>query len=145
MTTQVTAYSMLNVAATLDGRIVIGFFDGDAVVVEQVDDTGTGLVGADGSGIFSQSASRAATITLRLQHTSPAHKQLLEKWAVQRSGRIIGFPFDVVDGLSNEGGSTPKAFIQSAAGDTKAEEASVREWVLWTSDWTPLIPELVVA
>lgn len=142
---QTSAYSMLNVAATLDGRAVIGFFDGDAVIVEQGSDVGTLMVGADGSSLFSQSADQSARITIRLQHTSPTHRQLVEKWKAQRAGRMIGFPFDVIDALSKEGGSADKCFIAQAPTDTKAEEASVREWVIVTGNWVPGTPDFVAS
>lgn len=140
---QTTAYSMLNVTATLDGRQVLGLFDGDnALQVTQGADVGSMLVGADGSSLFSQTADRSAQITLRLQHTSPTHRQLVEKWKSQRAGRVIGFPFAFIDGMSSEGGSADKCFVMRAADDTKGNNATVREWVIVTGDWTPNVPDL---
>ena len=136
------AYSMLNVQATLDGRKVIGFMDGDnAVQVAQGSDVGTMLIGADGTPLFSQTADRSAMITLRLKHNSPTHRQLMEKWKAQRAGRLMGFPFDVIDTGSNEGGNGTDCFIQKAPDDTKGTNATVREWVVVTGNWTPLIPD----
>jgi len=138
---QTSAYSFLNVTATLDGRNVIGFFDGDnAIEVTRGADVGSLLVGADGSSIFSQSADRSAQITLRLQHTSPTHRQLMEKEKAQRAGRLVGFPFDFIDSLSKEGGSADKCFILQAPVDQKGTNATVREWVIVTGDWNPSIP-----
>lgn len=138
---QTTAYSMLNVTATLDGRQVSGTFDGDdALKVSQGVDVGTLLVGADGSSIFSQSADRSAQITIKLQHTSPTHKQLIERWKRQRSGSVVGFPFDFIDSISGEGGSADKCFIMRAPDDTKGTNATVREWMLVTGDWNPNVP-----
>ena len=60
-----SAYSYINVAATLDRRDIKALWDGDdAIVVTQGADAGTGLIGADGSGIFSISADRSATISI---------------------------------------------------------------------------------
>lgn len=133
-----SAYSMLNVSATLDGLPVRGLFDGDdAVVVNQGADVGTMLIGADGSSLFSQSADHSAQISIKLQHTSPTHRQLIQKWKQQRAGRLIGFPFDVIDTGSNEGGTADKCFIMQAPSDSKGKNAVVREWVLVTGDWTP--------
>lgn len=137
------AYSMLNVTATLDGRRVIGLMDGDnAIQVSPGADVGTMLIGADGTPLFSQSADRSATITLRLKHNSPTHRQLVEKWRAQRSGRLIGFPFDVIDSGSNEGGTGTDCFITQAPDDTKGTNATVREWVIVTGNWTPNVPDL---
>lgn len=135
------AYSMINVSAVLDGLAVIGLWDGDdAVVVTPGVDIGTLLVGADGSSIFSQSADKSARISLKLQHTSATHRQLMQKLAQQRAGRLIGFTLDVKDIGSGEGGTTDQAFIATAPADSKGKNAVVREWVLVTGDWEPLIP-----
>lgn len=138
-----SAYSIKNVAATLDGQRVVGLWDGDdAVVITPLTDVGTMLVGADGSSIFSQSANNGATITLRLQHTSPTHRNLMQKLQRQRADgvRVSGFPFVLIDVDSNEGGSTDQCFIQTAPNDEKGVNAAAREWVLVTGDWKPEIP-----
>jgi hypothetical protein len=138
-----SGYSMKNVAATVDGQPVIGVWDGDdAIVVAQMEDVGSLLVGADGASIFSQSANEAATITLRLMHTSPTHRLLSQKLARQqaRGVKLRGFPVHVIDVDSKEGGSTDQAFIQSAPDDSKGKAATVREWVLVTGTWNRSIP-----
>lgn len=134
------AYSMLNVSATLDGRRVIGLFDGDnAIEVEPGADVGQMLIGADGSPLFSQSADKSAKITLRVKHNSPTHRQLLEKWRAQRAGLIRGFTFDVIDSLSNEGGVASDVFIRTAPTEQKGTNATVREWGLVAGTWEPNI------
>lgn len=138
-----SAYSFKNVAATLNGQQVIGFWDGDdAVQVAPLSDEGSMLVGADGSSIFSQSANEGATITLQLQHTSPTHRLLHQLWARQRARgiRVVGFPFSFFDVDSGEGGTTAEAFIQSAPTDSKGVVAGPREWVLVTGQYKPEIP-----
>lgn len=136
-----TAYTMLNVAATVDGLLVQGVWDGDdAIVVEQGADVGAMLIGADGSGIFSQSADASARITIRLMHTSPTHAQLNRKWQQQRAGRLLPFPVDIKDKNSGEGGTADRCFIMQAPTDQKGKNASVRAWVLVTQEWKPSIP-----
>jgi len=138
-----SAYSMKNVSGTVDGQAIIGLWDGDdAVQVEPLSDVGTMLVGADGSSIFSQSANEGATITIRLQHTSPTHRLLHQKWARQkaRGVRVTGFPVTLIDVDSGEGGSTDDAYIQTAPSDQKGVNAVTREWVLVTGRWNPTIP-----
>lgn len=135
MTTSST-YSMLNVAATLDGMTIQGFFDGDDVVsIEPVEDTGQLLVGADGSSIFSQTANNAHSITLRLQHTSPTHKQLQQKAARQRAGSIVPFAFNVKDTTSGEGGTGASCFVMREPNKQNGTNATVREWQLVCPDW----------
>ena len=138
-----SSYSAKNVAGTLDGQKVQGLWEGDdAIVVASSGDIGTGMTGADGDSIFSQRAGTPHTITLRLQHTSPTHRLLHQKWAMQRAEgiRIIGFPFSVMDVDSGEGGATDQCFIQTAPNDSKGVNAVAREWVLWTGQWIPEIP-----
>ncbi|MCF1502196.1 DUF3277 family protein [Afifella sp. H1R] len=139
---QVSSYGWEAVSATLDGQAVSGFWEGDdAVVVSERDDVGTEIVGVDGSFIFSQNMSRAATITIRLQHTSPTHRLLIQKWKRQRAlAGGAGFPFDFNDRSSGEGGSTPSAFIKTAPDDQKGRNASVRVWTLVCGDWNRLVP-----
>lgn len=141
--TQSTAYSAKNVAATVNGQQVQGLWDGDdAITIEPLADDGTMMVGADGSSIFSQSANEGATITLRLQHTSPTHRLLMQQLSIQRAKgtRLVGFPLSIIDTDSQEGGSTDKAFIQTKPTDSKGETAAVREWVIVTGHWQNQIP-----
>lgn len=138
-----TAYSALNVSATLNQQAVSGLWDGDdAIVIAPLSDIGSMIVGADGSSIFSQSANKGATITLRLQHTSPTHRLLHQLWARQSSRglRISGFPFDVMDADSGEGGTADRCYIQAGPTDSKGQAAGPREWVLVTGQWHPEIP-----
>lgn len=136
-------HSMLNIVATLDGRRVIGLMDGDnAIQITPGADVGTVLIGADGTGLFSQSADKSATIVLRLKPNSPTHRQLTEKWKAQRAGRVVGFPFDKIDMASNEGGTGVNCFVSKAPEDVSGDKATVREWTLGCLDWTPSVPDL---
>jgi hypothetical protein len=139
-----TAYSFVNVSATLDGQTVQGLWDGDdAIVVTDGAAAGSGIVGADGSGIFSISADQSAQISVKLQHTSPTHRLLHQKLKRQRAlGSVAAaFPFSFIDTGSNEGGSSDRVFIQTPPADSKGKNAVVREWVLWTAQWSKEIPD----
>jgi hypothetical protein len=136
-----TAYSFEEVAVTVAGAEVYGFFEGDdAVMVEEGADIGAMLVGADGSSIFSQSANRSARVTLKLQHTSPMHRYLTQLLARQRGGALDGVALSVRDSRSNEGGATDAAYIMQAPSDQKGGAAVSRDWVLVTGDWQRTIP-----
>lgn len=138
-----SAYSMKNVAAMLDGQKIIGLWDGDdAIMVEQIEDVGSMLIGADGSSIFSQSANEGARITIKLQHTSATHRLLATKLAVQRAPgfKVTGFPFSIKDVDSGEGGASDQCFIEKAPNDEKGKNATVREWVLVTGQYKADIP-----
>lgn len=138
-----SAYSFTNVSATVDGRQVQGPWDGDdALVVTPGADRGTGLVGADGSGIFSISADKSATISVKLMHTSPTHRLLVEKMKRQQAlgAAASSFPFQFIDTVSGEGGSADKCYIMTAPADSKGKNATVREWVLWAVEYNPEVP-----
>ena len=137
-----SVYSFLNVAATLNGLKVVGPWEGDdALVITPMTDIGTMTVGAGGSGIFSQHANRGATISLKLMATSDTHRQLVELLKAQQAaeGRM-GFPFAIKDNRNGNGGTTDKAFIQTAPTENFGVAASVREWVLTTDAWEWEVP-----
>jgi hypothetical protein len=139
MSQRITVYSMLGVMAAVDGLRVVGMFDGDdAITVESREDEGDWLIGADGSALFSQTADASAQITLKLQHTSPTHQQLLNKMAQQRSGALIPFPFDVTDVNGGEGSHSGNCLVMKAPSQQYGENATVREWVLASPSWQPV-------
>lgn len=132
---------MENCVAVLDGRQVTGFYDGDDVVaITFRSDVGNMVVGADGCAVFSQFTDLSVTISLKLQHTSPTHQQLVRLYKVTRGGLPRGVPFTVNDAISNEGGSTDQAFIMTMPVDSKGKNAMVREWILCAGVWLPNDP-----
>lgn len=138
-----SAYGFVNTANTVDGQIIQGLWDGDdAISIAPIADKGTMLIGADGSALFSVSANRGATITLRLQHTSPTHRLLQQKLKRQQAlaSPATAFPVTAYDTSSGEGGTADKCFIQTAPTDTKGVNATVREWVLVTGEFNAEIP-----
>lgn len=139
MSQRITVYSMLGVSATLDGLPVDGMFDGDdAIKVESRGPEGDWMIGADGSALFSQTADNSAQITLKLQHTSETHKQLITKMALQRSGVLVPFPFSVVDTNGAEGSHSGTCMVFQAPSQDYGENATVREWVLASASWQPI-------
>ena len=132
-----TTYAFQNVQATLNGLKIDGFADGDdAVMVERGVARGTGQVGADGTAIWSQTSNRSATITFRLWSNSITHKRLMDLFNQQENGQLgTGFPFDVVDTGTNEGGTADQCYIETAPAPHFGEKAVAREWVLWTGEW----------
>ncbi|NTA36836.1 DUF3277 family protein [Agrobacterium salinitolerans] len=138
-----SAYGFVNTSNMVDGQLIQGLWDGDdAIVVAPLADKGTMLIGADGSALFSVSANKGATITLRLMHTSPTHRLLTQKLKRQQAlaSPNAAFPVTVYDTSSGEGGTADKCFIQTAPNDQKGINAVVREWVLVTGEWSPEIP-----
>ena len=143
MAGRTSAYSYINVTATIDRRTIQGLWEGDdAVEVSFNEDRGTGITGADGDSLFSISANKSAAVTLRLQQASPTHRLLMQKLKQQqaRGAAFGGFSFSVKDRVSGEGGSCDKVFIQTAPGKSYGVAAAPREWVLWCGAYIEEIP-----
>lgn len=138
MATKGTAYSFKNVVAALAGQRVTGFWEGDnAVEIAPVEDAGQIMMGADGDSLYSVYAGNAVMITLRVQHTSPAHELLLQKLAEIKADtpRMTGFPISIKDVRSNDGGSASRCYVQGRPTHGFGKAASVREWKLVATDW----------
>lgn len=138
---QNSTFSIKNVVATIAGTPVVGLFDGDnAIEVAPNADVGSLLVGAAGDTVFSASADRSALITLRLFHTSPTHTLLTGKWRLQREGRVLAFPFSVIDTVSKEGGVASSCYLTAAPTAAFGKMATVREWRIAAANWEPSVP-----
>lgn len=136
-----TTYYFGNCTGTLNGREIIGFWEGDDVVqVEPGADVASMLIGADGSGIVSQSVNNSARITLRVQHRSPIHNQLHRQLLAQQSGNMDGISFTFRDGDSNEGGACDRAWVVQQPGSQHGVNAAVRTWVLGTINYQHRLP-----
>lgn len=133
----ITTYNARNCQVTLDGRDVRGFWEGDdAVTVERSVDRSTAMVGADGKAVVSTSADESATITLKLQHTSAAHKRLRNIEQSMSKGRTRKFPLDIADTESGEGGSSRECVIIGTPNvNTGSATASEREWKIFANPW----------
>lgn len=133
-----TSYSYKNVVATFNNQPIQGLFEGDdAIVVTENADIGSMTIGADGSSIFSQAVNDAATISIKLQHTSATHKRLSQLLKRQKARGALGTGagFAVKDRASGEGGATDQAFIMTAPDQSFGTNATVREWVLVTGSY----------
>lgn len=138
-----SAYGFINTANTVDGQVIQGLWDGDdAIQIAPLADKGQMVIGADGSALFSVSANRGAMITLRLMHTSPTHRLLMQKLKRQQAlaSPITAFPVTAYDTSSGEGGTADKCFIKTAPTDTKGANATMREWVLETGEFVAEVP-----
>lgn len=135
-------YSFRNVAATLNGRLVIGLWEGDdAVTIERRSDVSTPLVGVDGQAIASYSADESVLVTFRLMPTSPSHRWLTGRLRRIMSGRFDPFSVSVrntggggVDGVG-EGGNSSDCTIVTAPGASFGANAVSRDWVLFCQAW----------
>ena len=138
---QVFVHSSKALTATVDGQKITGFAEGDdTLIVDHGADIGELVVGALGDSIFSQSADTSARITLKLLQTSAAHRLLSQKLKKQRASSVpSSFSFFFKDRANGEGGQGP-CYIMQAPSVQKGKNATTREWVLVTGDWSFDIP-----
>lgn len=136
MAKHTSAFSFENVAVTLDGKPVEGFFDGDdAVTIERSSDNSTPMVGVDGTAVVSISTDDSVVVTLRLQPNSPANRVLQNKYLQNRAGRSAPFALSIRDTGSGEGGSAPYCMITERPSIELGATATVREWVIFANPW----------
>lgn len=133
-----TVYSFLHVAVVLNGKEVVGLWEGDdAVIVAPRTDVGSEMVGVDGAGIMSISADRSVLITLKLQGTSPTHRFLENRHIRMRGGGSQTMPISIRDTATGEGGNARECLIKQAPDRAFGMNAASRDWVLWAQCWEP--------
>ena len=133
-------YDPNKVTVTVDGRVIVGLAEGDAIMVAPNTDSGQIMVGMQGSAVFSRSADRSATITLRLQHNSASHRFLVAKHKA-RSDR--SFAIVIRDTVSGEGGVGAACWFLDQPDQTFGAAATTREWRFAAEAWVPSVPEAV--
>lgn len=134
--TTLTAYSYLNVQATINGHSVTGLWEGDdCIEIEERSPVTNEVVGADGAMIASITADTACMVRIRLQPNSPIHRWLDERYRVLKTGRLEPMSFSVRDTGNGEGGSSAQVFIKGMASKNFGVNASVREWELVCQGW----------
>lgn len=134
--TTLTLYSFLNVKATLNGREIVGLWEGDdAIEVEERSQVANDLVGADGAAIVSVTADQSVYVRIRLQPNSPFHRYLDQQYRILKKGRLRPMSFSVRDTGNGEGGSSSQCVIRGMATKQFGVNASVREWELYCQGW----------
>lgn len=91
-----TTYDFKKVSVIVDGVIVTGFMDGDAISAEKTEDDVTTHVGAGGDVTFSESNNETGTITLTLKTTSSTLPYLMDL----RNSKAL-FATQIVDSNNN--------------------------------------------
>lgn len=136
MAGELTVYSFKNVAVTVDGSPVTGFWEGDdAVQINPRADNATEVVGVDGTATVSISADDSVFIVLKLQANSPMNTVLNNKFRQMRNGMAYPFAISVRNTGNGEGGSSAYCVVKKAPPAQFGEKASAREWTLFASPW----------
>lgn len=131
-----TLYSFQNVVVTIDGRQVIGLWEGDDVVsVERPTDLGTALTGADGASVVSITADQSATVTLKLQPNSAMNAYLEQAVKRMRMGSTRLLNIAIRDTSTGEGGGCSAAVVTREPPKSWGATATEREWVIFCNCW----------
>lgn len=131
-----TLYSFDNVVVTIDGREVIGLWEGDDVVsLERPTDLGSALTGADGASVVSITADQSATLTIKLQPNSAMNAYLEQAVKRMRMGSQRLIAVAVRDTSTGEGGGCSAAVVIKEPSKTWGATATEREWHLFCNCW----------
>ncbi|KRE07456.1 hypothetical protein ASE63_22415 [Bosea sp. Root381] len=131
-----TLYSFDNVVVTIDGREVIGVWEGDdAVLVERPTDLGSALTGADGASVVSITADQSATVTLKLQPNSAMNAYLEQAVKRMRMGSQRLLNIAIRDTSTGEGGGCSAAVVIREPSKSWGAAATEREWQIFCNCW----------
>lgn len=131
-----TIYDFRNVVVTIDGRQVVGLWEGDDVVlVERPTDLGSALTGADGASVVSVSADQSATVTIKLQPNSAMNQYLAQAAKRMRMGSQRLIVISVRDTTTGEGGGCSAAVVIREPPKSWGATATEREWQLFCNCW----------
>lgn len=132
-----TTYSFMSVAATIDGpggSIPLGYgaeAAEEGITISMIEDKNTMMIGADGGGMHSLHAGRAATITVRLLKTSPVNAQLMNMYNYQSSGPAYHGrnTISIADVARGDTITAQGCAFRKAPDLTYAKNGNTHEWV----------------
>ena len=131
-----TIHDFKNIVLTIDGRQVIGLWEGDdAVMVERQTDLGTPLTGADGASVVSITADQSANVTIKLMPNSAMNSYLEQAVKRMRMGSQRLLTIGLRDTSTGEGGGCSSAVVIKEPSKSYGGNATEREWVIFCNCW----------
>jgi hypothetical protein len=131
-----TIHDFKNIVLTIDGRQVIGLWEGDdAVMVERQTDLGTPLTGADGASVVSITADQSANVTIKLMPNSAMNSYLEQAVKRMRMGSQRVLTIGLRDTSTGEGGGCSSAVVIKEPSKSYGGNATEREWVIFCNCW----------
>lgn len=127
-------YDAGRVVITFGPHVVTGYADGTFVKASRDNDTFTKRTGADGHGTRTRLRSKAGSIELTLEQTSPSNDYLA---GVAVSDELLGngvMPVVVKDLNGKSLATAAEAWIRKPADLEDAKEAGTRSWILDTCE-----------
>lgn len=129
----VTTYDFKNTSVLINGVLISGYADGDAIQMEQREDSVELLVGAGGDSEYSESNDKSATLTLTLLVSSASSIYLED---LHNAGEELDV--QIIDKNQNSRNkAASQCRIQRNAPLTRGKEGSPREWTI-------LMPEITI-
>ena len=125
----VRAYSLDEVVASIDGRRITEFAEGDAITVSFTADDVEAIQGSGGAVVFSDKNNNIADVTLNIVQGSPANQWLSELANARR-----GFDFVVQDARARGTLVSGRGRVRKRPDVTFADVAGQVEWALVLAD-----------
>jgi len=116
-------YNLNDVNVTVDGTIVHGYGDGDAVVIARNSDDYSAQAGSDGEVMFSALNDKSGTITFNLQFGSLLNRVFSDIAAAKRQ---VAISITEKNGAAQV--TVRSAYVQRPPDYTFGREAQVMEW-----------------
>lgn len=136
MSNLLATYDPQQVQILINNTPVTGFPDGDMVTITRNEDLTTEMVGTKGSVTRAINRNATATITLRLQHTSPFVKDMVELGIADAySGVPPILNFTVYDPSSSDQIYAAQCWIKSDTDHAWGSETGVREYTLFAVNY----------
>ena len=128
MSAPLRTYDLKHVNLVVGSFSITGFGDGDAVTIEPVESVGEVTHGADGQATFSRSNVTTHTVTINVQATSRAYKDLMSLYATQKDeAPIEELPFLMEDEITGDLVRSRYFVFTDTPGITKAKSVSAAE------------------
>lgn len=128
MSAPLRTYDLKRVNLVIGTFPITGFADGDAISIEPAESVGEVTHGADGDATFSRSNVTTHNVTINVQATSAAYKDLMGLYAVQRlQAPIEELPFLMEDEITGDLVRSRYFVFTDTPGITKAKSVSGAE------------------
>lgn len=132
MSNPLYTYDFKEVSVILNGNILTGFIEGDAIEVAPDEDDWSLQVGADGESTRSKRNNNSATVTIRLMQTAASNDVLNALYQADKLSSTGKAAMLIKDNSGRSIHAAEEAWIQKAPTASYGNEAGSREWVLRT-------------
>lgn len=131
---QITSYSATNVTVTFLGKIIDGFAEGDdAIQVERNKETISQTIGMQGDGVYSQTADKSGTITIKVLQGCKINEFLSAKIQATEAGGITTGELIITETGNDAQVTARKCLIAGMPKFQRGEGTTAVEWKFLSS------------